>query len=80
VAGGEVRADGGDHHVGAADGCGGDGGGEEVGCEQDLDRLRGRGLRRGAVDRADLMAALRGEGHDMGADAPGRSEYGELHG
>jgi len=79
VAGGEVRAGHGDHDIGAADG-GGDGAGvEDVAGEEDLGLLRGQKLRRNAVDGSDLVVTLGGEGHDMGADAAGGSEYDEVH-
>src|SRR5579859_7209525 len=80
VAGGEVGADGGDHHVGASGGPGGEGGVEDVRSDEDLGLGGGRGWRCGAVASPDLVAALGGEGDDVGADAAGGSEDGDVHG
>ena len=74
-----VRANDGDNHVGATDGPGDDGGVEDVGGEENLGPLRRWGLRRGAVDGADVVTTLRGQGNDMGTDAAGGPEDGELH-
>src|SRR5712692_10359265 len=57
VAGGEVRAHGGDHHVGAADGPGGKGGVEDVLADEDLGLAGGRVVWCGPVYGPDLMAA-----------------------
>jgi hypothetical protein len=75
---GEVRADRGDHHVGAPDSSGGEAGSKMSGLVRISARPEGRS--RGAVDSPDLVAALRGEGHDVGTDAARGSEDGDVHG
>ncbi len=61
------------------DGGGGEAGGEDVRGDEDL-RLSRRGVRGGPVDGPDLVAALGGEADDVGADAAGGSEDGDVHG
>src|SRR5207247_512695 len=76
----EVRAQGCDDHVGAADGLGGEAGVEDVRADQDLGLAGGRDVRGSAVDGPDLVAALSGEIDDVGADSAGGSEAGGFAG
>jgi hypothetical protein len=79
VALGEVRAQDGDDHVGAADGLGGEARVEDVRTDQDLGLAYGWDGRGGAVDGPDLVAALGGEVDDVGADSAGGPEDGDVH-
>src|SRR6185437_3109772 len=78
--GGEVRPDGGDHHAGAGDRLGREAVAEDIRGEQHLGRAGQPLARRAAVDGADVVAALRGERHDVAADAAGGAEDGDGHG
>jgi hypothetical protein len=79
VALGEVRAQDGHDHVGAADGLGGEARIEDVRADQDLGLTCGWDVRGRAVDGADRVAALCGEVDDVGADSAGGSEDGDVH-
>jgi hypothetical protein len=80
VAGGEVRADRGDDHVGTPDRLSDQGRIEGVRGNEALCLGGRRGGRRCPVDAADVVAALSGQGDNVAADAAGGPEDGDVHG